>query len=245
MNLLLLDGSDLVSDGIYRVADGRARHVREILRSEPGDTLRVGLLGGGTGSGDIVSSDDDGVTLRGAFGAAPPRPLTDVVLAIPRPKMLARLVPQIAALGVDRLVLLRTWRVAKPYLTARVLEDGSLRALLLKGLSQGRETHVPRVSIEPLFRPFAEDRAPDLANGTTALVAHPGAATPLAGVTVGRAGRVVLAVGPEGGFLPFEIELLEAAGFRSVSLGDRTLRTDTAAVAVLAQVSLLRAQAGA
>lgn len=240
MNLLLLTEDDHRADDLYVVTGPRARHVREVLRAAPGDTLRVGLLGGGIGSGEIRSLDGTTVTLACVIGAAPPRPRTDLVLAIPRPKMLTRLLPQIAALGVDRLVLLRTWRVGKPYLTARVLTEAAMRPLLLEGLMQARGTHLPRVTIEPLFRPFAEDRAPRLADGALALAAHPGATESLAGVRPAAEQRVVLAVGPEGGLLPFEVDLLATAGFRPVSMGTRTLRTDTATVALLSQVALLR-----
>jgi 16S rRNA (uracil1498-N3)-methyltransferase len=49
----------------------------------------------------------------------------------------------------------------------------------------------------------------------------------------GDAGRVLLLVGPEGGFTEKEVSEAEAAGCRSVSLGKRILRTETAAMAAL------------
>jgi len=48
--------------------------------------------------------------------------------------------------------------------------------------------------------------------------------------------RVLLAVGPEGGWNEFEISLLRSHGFEPVSMGERTLRSDTACVALLALV---------
>ena len=42
------------------------------------------------------------------------------------------------------------------------------------------------------------------------------------------------------GFVPFEIEALSTAGFTPVSMGERTLRVDTATIALLAQIDLLR-----
>jgi RsmE family RNA methyltransferase len=44
-------------------------------------------------------------------------------------------------------------------------------------------------------------------------------------------------IGPEGGFVPFEIQLAEAVSARRVCLGPRTLSVDTALVTVLAQAS--------
>lgn len=241
MNLLLLEPSDFAGDGRYRVSGRRAAHAREVLRAEPGRELRVGLLEGPLGRGRVVESTDETLVLDCAFDAdAPPRALVDLVLAVPRPKSLVKLWPEIAALGVDRVVLLRTWRVGKPYLTARALDPAVYRPLLREGMMQAKTTREPRVSFEPLFKPWAEDRARDFVGDALALVAHPSASSRLADTRVGPDRRVVLAVGPEGGLLPYEVEALQRAGFAPVSMGERTLRVETAVVALLAQTDLLR-----
>jgi RsmE family RNA methyltransferase len=68
-------------------------------------------------------------------------------------------------------------------------------------------------------------------------VAHPNATTPV-GAAAGdhRGQRVLLAVGPERGWNDFELSLLEAHGFLRVGMGARTLRVDTACIALLAVV---------
>jgi len=241
VNLILVTPEDAVNTRVYRLRGPRARHVREVLRAEPGRELRVGLLDGPLGTGRVVETDDDAVVLECAFDdAPPPRPLVDLVLAVPRPKSLAKLWPEIAALGVDRVVLLRTWRVAKPYLTARALEPSYFRPLLHEGLMQAKSTREPRVVVEPLFKPWVEDRATAFVGDALALVAHPSAAARLADARIAATRRVVLAVGPEGGFLPYEVDALARAGFRPASMGERTLRVETAVVALLSQIDLLR-----
>ena len=57
------------------------------------------------------------------------------------------------------------------------------------------------------------------------LLAHPGATSSSARQPKPPA---VVAIGPEGGWVPFEVELLEAHGFRPFSLGPRILRVETA-----------------
>jgi RsmE family RNA methyltransferase len=241
VNLILLKPSDAADGGRYIVSDARAAHVRDVLRAEPGRELRVGLLDGPLGRGRVVEMTDDAVVLDCSFDAeTPPRALVDLVLSVPRPKSLAKLWPEIAALGVDRVVLLRTWRVAKPYLTAKALDPATYRPLLHEGMMQAKTTREPRVEIEPLFKPWVEDRADAFVDGALALVAHPTATTPLVDVRIAPSRRVVVAVGPEGGFVPYEIEALERAGFQSVSMGERTLRVETAVVALLSQIDLLR-----
>jgi RsmE family RNA methyltransferase len=245
VNVILLEEGERVNGGTFRVGGARARHVREVLRAEPGRTLRVGLLDGPLGAATVLEAGPESALLACAFEAeAPPRPPTDLVLAVPRPKSLARLLPEAAALGIDRLVLLRTWRVAKPYLaTALVRDPAARRPLLLDGLMQARDTRLPAVSLEPLFRPWVEDRAPALASGARAFVAHPDSARDLALERLSPGERAVLAVGPEGGFTLYEVSALARAGFRPVSLGARTLRVETAVTAALALLDALRRQA--
>ena len=88
----------------------------------------------------------------------PPRPGVDLVLAVPRPKALRRILAAAASLGVDRLVLLAAARVEKSYLASPVLRPERLRKHLLDGLEQAQDTVLPEVHLEPRFRPFIEDR---------------------------------------------------------------------------------------
>lgn len=241
MNLLLVTPHDAVDGDRFRLTGRRARHVVEVLNAAPGKELRIGLLEGPLGRGTVVSATADEVVLDCEFeDIPPPRPHTDLILAIPRSKSLRKLLPEVTAIGVDRIVLLRTWRVAKPYLSQTILTPGEYRPLLHEGLMQARCTREPHVVVEPLFKPFVEDRLPAFAAHSHALIAHPVAERPLARTRIEAGGRVVLAVGPEGGWVPYEVAAFEAAGFEPVSMGARTLRVETACVALLAQIELLR-----
>jgi RsmE family RNA methyltransferase len=51
---------------------------------------------------------------------------------------------------------------------------------------------------------------------------------------------LLFAIGPEGGWVLFEIELMEGLGFKRFSLGRWTLRVEHAVTAVLSQLELLR-----
>ena len=242
VNLILLEERDRTAHGDFLLRDHRAKHICEVLASVVGSHVRVGLLDGPLGTGEVMRVDKDAVELRCAFDPSPPpKPLVDVLLAIPRPKSLRKLLPEVVALGVDRIVLMRTWRVAKPYITADIVQPEAHRPLLLEGLMQARRTHAPRVSFEPLFKPFLEDRLPAIVRGAAqCIVAHPQAAVPMSSLRIPREGRVVIAIGPEGGFIPYEVEAFEAAGFTPVSMGPFPLRVETACVALMAQIELLR-----
>ncbi len=171
----------------------------------------------------------------------PPRAGVDLLLAIPRPKALKRVLPAVAQLGVDRVVLVNAARVEKSYFDSKVLAPAFVEELLLQGLEQARDTRRPEVLVRERFRPFVEDELEDLfGTGALRLLPHPPARQPLHHVGVQRAPRVVLAVGPDGGWVPFEAELLEAQGFRPFSLGPRVLRVETAVPVLLGQLALLR-----
>lgn len=242
MNLVLIEPSDRISPSRYFLEDGRAVHVREVLQAEKGKTIRVGLLNGPFGTGTVASIGSGRVELDCEFDPEiPPRPSFDLVLAVPRPKSLRKLLPEVAAFGVDRIILLRTWRVAKPYLSVTLLQPEEYRPLLHEGMMQGRHTHEPSVHVEPLFKPFVEDRVPSLfSNATHRIVAHPTAEQSIANRRVRPTDRVVAVIGPEGGLIPYEVEAFEQQGFQGVRMGPSILRVETACVALMAQIELLR-----
>src|SRR5512146_2876220 len=148
-----------------------------------------------------------------------------------------RLWAQLAALGVGQLILTNAGRVERPYFDTHVLSPECYRPLLVEGLQQARDTRLPVVSIHRRFRVLVEDHLDTLAGDAVRLAADPDSTTSVATAVGGAtAGRVLLAVGPEGGWNRFELELLETHRFRSVGIGPRTLRTDTACVALLSLV---------
>lgn len=235
MNLLLLAPEDCPAPGRARLLDTRRlQHVREVHRAAVGDHLRVGLVGGLMGEAVITALDRDALELEFSLDQAPPAklPLT-LLLSLPRPKMLKRIFQTVATMGVQRLVLMNSYRVEKSFWDSPWLAPEAVREQLLLGLEQARDTVLPEVLLEPRFKPFVEDRLPALCRNSYAYVAHPGSAQacPVA-VDV----PVTLAIGPEGGFIPYEVGLLQAAGFHAVHLGPRILRVETAVTALIARL---------
>lgn len=232
MNIVLIHASELTGDGMAVVCDQRAVHIREVLRAQVGDSLRVGLLGGACGQGRIESLDDHGVQLRLRLNEAPPaRHPFDIVLALPRPKMLRRMLRQAAEFGVAHLHLIHSARVEKSYWHSPLLQAERLEEALRAGLERSRDTIAPRVHLHRRFRPFVEDQLPQLCRGRPCWIADMGAPSPLAAAASGPA---VVMIGPEGGFVPFEVKLAETVLAQRVNLGERILSVDTALITVLA-----------
>jgi 16S rRNA (uracil1498-N3)-methyltransferase len=223
MNLVLIDPSELDTNNIASFGGVRARHVHQVLGAEPGRAVRIGVIDGAQGVGTVLAIEPERVRLACVFDDVPPVPRVDLLLALPRPKVLQRMWAQLAALGVGRIVLTNAARVERNYFDTHVLDEGTYRPLLIEGLQQARDTRVPLVSVHRQFRILIEDELDALCPPA---VSEPG-------------GRILLAVGPEGGWNDFERRLLASRGFTSFSLGSRTLRTDTACVALLAVVTAL------
>jgi RsmE family RNA methyltransferase len=239
VNLVILEPGEVSASGDVVLTDGRAGHVLKVLKAAPGHEVRVGLLDGPRGVGTVQAVADGAVHLHCAFAPeVPPRPRVDLLLALPRPKVLRRLWAQLAALGVGRIMLTNAARVERHYFDTHVLSPGCYRPLLVEGLQQAKDTRLPEVSIHKQLKVLVEDELDRLFVGGARIVADPASTTPLADVARRHPReRILLAVGPEGGWNAFELALLGAHGFQAAGMGPRTLRTDTACVSALSVVN--------
>lgn len=246
MNLVLIEPGELRGDGTAALGGRRAAHVHAVLHAAPGDLVQAGVVGGRMGSAEVLRSAPDAVVLRPALDRDPPPPSpVSLLLALPRPKILRKVLQAAAAMGVKRLVLLGSWRVEKSYFASPLLAPAALRAELLLGLEQGRDTALPEVSLRRLFKPFVEDELDAAFPEPSRLLAHPAESAQLEALHPAGA-RAALAVGPEGGWTAYEAEQLRARGFAPFSLGPRALRVDVAVPYAVAQAELwLRARAAA
>jgi 16S rRNA (uracil1498-N3)-methyltransferase len=238
MNLILLEPGEVSGASDVRLSGTRAAHLLNVLRVAAGHEVRVGIVDGPCGVGTVQSVSDGAIELQCSFETnIPTRPQVDLLLALPRPKVLRRLWAQIAALGVGHIALTNAERVERHYFDTHVLTADCYRPLLVEGLQQARDTRLPTVSIHRRFKVLVEDELDGLFGRGLRLVADP-AATMRAAAVVRESveERVLLAIGPEGGWNDFEVELLETHGFQPVGMGSRTLRTDTACIAFLALV---------
>lgn len=226
-------------------SDARSVHVRNILGSPP--AVRAGVT-------DAFLVDDAPLEVLGDGSvvvelcerlrrAPPPPPDVTLLLAMPRPKVLQRLLPQIAAIGVRRIVVCGAYKVEKAYWASDVVKREELvRGALIEGVMQaGVDCIVPEVTFERFLKPFLEDRLGEVAGeGVLRIVAEPDeegtrVEEVLRGARAAGGGReVLLAVGPEGGWMPRELSMLEGGhGFQRVCLGARILKTDAAVIILL------------
>jgi RsmE family RNA methyltransferase len=234
MNVVLLAADDLVSPTRAVLDDERSGHIREVLRASLGDRVVVGSIGGKMGYGTIVESSPGRVVLDVVLEQAPPAASgITLAVALPRPPTLRKVLTQVTAMGVKKIALFHSARVEKSYWQSSGLAPEALRRQLLLGLEQARDTILPEVEMHPRFRPFAEDRLVELAAGSRILLADLEGQVPCP-ANLGEPATLV--IGPEGGLIPFEVDLLREAGAVPVRLGPRPLRVETAVVAFLGRL---------
>src|SRR5688500_13889547 len=230
MNLILLFPEDFISEDEVRLTGRRLAHVTGVHRAAAGDSLIVGIAGGGLGRGEVSRLDAEALEMRVTIDREPPKPLdVTLVLALPRPKVLNRVIASATSLGVKRIYLINAWRVEKSYWKSPRLSEENLLMQRVLGLEQARDTILPAIEVRRFFRPFVEEELPSIIEGRRALVAHPGGTER---VVPGE--PVTIAIGPEGGFIAEEIASLERIGFATMSLGERILRVETAVAVALA-----------
>ncbi|MDF1561867.1 MAG: RsmE family RNA methyltransferase [Deltaproteobacteria bacterium] len=216
----------------------RALHLRKVLKVEAGQRVRAGLLGGPLGAGWIVALEGEGVRLRfEAEGEAPAPPELSLVLALPRPKVLSRVLQAAASFGLRRIDLVNAWKVEKSYFDSPRLAPARLREDLIAGCEQGAHTWLPELAVHRRFLGYLEGLPPP--GGEARVFAQIGSARSL-GAVLPAAGAVSLLVGPEGGLLASEEESLHEAGFRGFALGTPVLAVPVAVAVALGQVALLR-----
>ncbi len=236
MNRILFEKDEIKADGTVTLGGVRALHILNVLGGEIGQPLKTGVVDGLAGTGVITSIDGETVTLKVSHTVETKAPWADLILAPPRPRVMKRLLPQLATLGVGKIVLVGAKKVEKDFWGATLLKEENFRPLLIDGLMQGGTTRIPELLTRRNLRKFVADELDAMFPTSYRLVAHPyaqeGAKDPGE-----RKGRLLLAIGPEGGWTAEEIELLESKGFSRYSLGPRILRTDTATIGLLVKLN--------
>jgi len=243
MNIILADSEEITDQHIL-LTDHRAEHIVKVLRLTTGDTVKFGIINGGRGKARILQIKKKypfSVDLYvDVFESQNSVPSIDLVLALPRPIMLKRVLSQMSALGVGKIYLIHANRVEKSFWKASIVAENEFRRYLLHGLEQAVDTLLPEIVLHRRFRPFIEDFIPTVRNRYGYhLLAHPGGQATLQQAINQKGGRVLLAVGPEGGWVSYEVQKFKEQGFTSCSIGERILKVDTAAIALHARISQL------
>lgn len=233
MNIVLLDPRQTESPIWTISAKRQLEHLRTHVNVQVGDTLKVGIREGKRYLTEVLSVTEQQIQLQSIHEETVPEKLpVTLIVAMPRPKVLRRLVMDSVTLGVEKIILLHSYRVDKSYWQTPFLQQ--LNQYIDLGLEQAGDTIAPKIEVYKRFKPFVEDILPTLIRADCpAYVAHPYVEMKMpAGIQQG----CTMIIGPEGGFIPYEIDLLIKNGCQAVSLGNRIIRTETVIPYVLGRL---------
>ena len=207
-------------------------HIKEVLKSKVGDSLTIGEIGGNIGKATIAQIDINEVILSDiTLDKKPPSKLDlTIVLALPRPKVLRRLIMDMTSLGVNKLIIVNSYRTQKSYWQSPLL--GRIDEFIFEGLQQAIDTVPLEIELKKRFKPFVEDDFPALLKEQdNAVIAHPYTTQYwkkyFDNLKDKKSMPKVLCIGAEGGWIDYEVDLLCKHGCTAVSLGERILRTET------------------
>ena len=236
MNIVLFHKKEL-RNNLVELSDRRFEHIKKIIKPKIGDFLKVGEINGKMGKGEVINISKFSVSLKINLTTKPPEKLKiTLIIALPRPKVLKRMLQRLTALGVFEFIIINSWRVDKSYFGNTLLSKANLEKEMLLGLEQAVDTILPKISIENLFTPFLKNKIPDLLKSKQIFVAHPNTSK---STSLEKHKDAVIIIGPDGGFIKREIEGFLEAGIRIFSLGERILHTETAAILAISKFSVV------
>ena len=234
MNLIILKNSDFINNKIVKLHGRRFKHLCTVNKVKKGSKLSCGLLNSKTGTGIITKLSGNFLEMRVCLENDPPIPLPlTLVLSLPRPKMLKRIIENITSLGVKKIYLINSWRVEKSYWQTPLLDKENLEKSMILGLEQSCDTMLPKIYQKRFFTRFVKEELPLIAKDSMCITAHPKA---LKKCPSNIKNKTTLVIGPEGGLIDKEVATLEGIRFSSFHIGQRILKVETAVTYLLARL---------
>jgi 16S rRNA (uracil1498-N3)-methyltransferase len=234
MNLIILKNSDFIGNKVVQLKGRRFKHLCTVNKIKKNSELSCGLLNGKIGTGVITKIADDFLEMRTCLENRPPEPLPlTLVLSLPRPKMLKRIIENVTSLGVKKIYLINSWRVEKSYWQSPLLDKDNLEKYLILGLEQSCDTMLPEIYQKRFFTSFVKEDLPLIAKDSMCITAHP---KTLKKCPSNINNKTTLVIGPEGGLIDKEVETLENIGFKTCNIGQRILRVETAVTYLISRL---------
>lgn len=229
MNIVLFEKNEISCP--LKLNDERAQHILKILHKKEGDTFSCGIIKGMAGKAEIIHISEEGIkfSFEPESDGKPLNPLK-MIIGFPRPIQLKRLLRDVAALGIQEIHLTGTELGEKSYMKSNLLERGTAYKMLLDGTVQAASTHIPELFLHQNLKECLQEISKNPAELKIALD-NVNASENLFSFMQNRVQKfpVIAAIGSERGWTDNERQLLEKSGFTRCSMGQRIMRTETAA----------------
>ncbi len=226
MNLVLIDENYFIGDNLIEIKNRQYTHIKDVLKLKVGDNFIVGKKNGLIGEGEIITFDPDKIQAKIELKGKPPTklPLT-LIIALPRPKTLRKVIHSAITLGVKEIYFIESWKVTKSYWQSPMLEKEYIDNEIILALEQAKDTIPPEIYFKKRFKPFMEDELAEIAKDKKMIIAHPLSENKC---PYNLKEDAILAIGPEGGFTEYEVNKFIEIGFEPVNIGERILRVEYA-----------------
>ncbi len=224
MNIVLLDPRQTTHEMWTISSQRQVTHLKTHLDVQLGDTLKVGVVGAQRYLTEVIEVTENMIRVKALHEESVPQKLpVTLIVALPRPKVLRRLIMDAVTLGVEKIILIHSYRVDKSYWQTPFLQQ--IEHYVTLGLEQAGDTIAPQVECHKRFKPFVEDVLPSIITPEKpAFLAHPYVSEAMPSALNQPCSIVI---GPEGGFIPYEVDLLIKNGCQAAHLGNRIIRTET------------------
>jgi 16S rRNA (uracil1498-N3)-methyltransferase len=235
--------AELQPGSLVELARDTAAHLAKVLRARSGDEI-VLFNGDGREYAGVIEMVR-GSRVMAAIGAARAADRESafqitLVQCVPRGDRMDFIVQKATELGVARIVPVLSQRsVVRLDQAQAASKQAHWRAVAVSACEQCGRNRLPSVQApQPLLDYLGALQPAEVAQGTLRLILEPDSARPAgregpAELNAARATGAAIAIGPEGGFAPQELDAFEISAFERLSLGPRVLRTETAAIAAI------------
>ena len=206
----------------------------KILHKKEGDTFTAGVIGEKAGIATITKIDSEKIYFSfEATGDGKPLNPVKMIIGFPRPIQLKRLLRDIAALGICEVHLTGTELGEKSYMKSTLVEKGNAYKMLLDGTVQAGSTHVPELFLHQTLKECLNFLEADNSSSLKIALDNINPTDSLNNVLKNKKNdnisSVVAAIGSERGWTDKERNLLESFGYIRSGMGERIMRTETAA----------------
>jgi RsmE family RNA methyltransferase len=239
MNSLVIFKEEIVEASsdtkLARITGQHLRYLEELHDLEVGRKLKLNVLNGPIGYGEILNYTKSELTLKFSGNLAPiPLCPISLIVAVPRPQTQKKIIHLASSVGIKRLIFVRCANTEKSYLSSKSISVDGIFWEMIKGLEQSGQSLAPDIFVAPKFNPFVQDELPKLIQeNQTRILFDTTTSEKSLHDSAPSIEEAILAFGPELGWNDHERVMFKSLGFITALLGARILRSETAVALAL------------
>jgi len=212
-----------------------SHHAKRVFRKKFGDVIRI-INGAGLMASAVVEeiSQHDVCCQIQEINKISVPPERNIFIAIStiRPNRMDWAVEKLTELGIGTIQPIFT-----QHTSVKTFKTEHLQKIAVSAMKQSKQAYLPKLRSPLPFREWLEQNV--FQDKQNRLIAHlDEAAKPISGINLNFQKKIILAIGPEGGFSAEEISLSRNYGFQPVKLAHQILRAETAAITAAAQLKM-------